>query len=106
MGVKRFGKLINDKSMINEVFHKKNINEINDKSNNNAKVNYTEYVADKLVNIYNAPASRNFFLKCAWHLSEDTIWSAVESSKGKTIKSPVRYFVSICNKALSEKSVR
>lgn len=102
MGVKRISKVINDKSMINEVFHKKNINEINDKSN--AKVNYTEYVADKLVNIYNAPASRNFFLKCAWHLSENTIWSAVESSKGKAIKCPVRYFVSICNKALRERS--
>lgn len=105
MGVQRISTVINDKSMnINEVFHKKNINEINDRSDN-AKAHYTEYIADKLVKIYNAPMSRNFFLKCAWHLSEDTIWTAVENSRKKAIRSPIRYFVTICNKALQERPV-
>lgn len=35
----------------------------------------------------------NFFLKCAWRCSENTIWSAVEASHGKT--SPIKYFISI-----------
>lgn len=105
MGVQRIGEAINERSMnINEVFHKKNINEFNDRSMN-AKVSYTEHTADKLVKIYNAPASRNFFLKCAWHLSEDTIWTAVERSRNKRIKKPIRYFITFCNNALQERPI-
>lgn len=104
MGVQSISKVINEKSMnINEVFHKKNINEINDRPKS-TKANYTEHVADKLVKIYNAPMSRNFFLKCAWHLSEDTIWTAVENSKRKAIKQPIRYFVAVCNNAMRERA--
>lgn len=79
---------------------KRNLNEsmiINDKS---VKVRNTDYIADKLTKIYDAPQSRNFFLKCAWHLSEDTIWTAVENSHRKSVKSPVKYFVAICNREL------
>lgn len=105
MGVQRIGTVINDKPMkINEVFLKKNVNDNNDRLAN-TKTHHTEYIANKLVKIYNAPMSRNFFLKCAWHLSEDTIWSAVESSRRKAIKSPIRYFVAICNKALQERPI-
>ena len=86
----------NQSMIINEVFLKKNIN---DKS---MMVSKTDYIADKLVKIYSAPNSKNFFLKCAWHLSEDTIWTAVENSRKRGIKNPTAYFVAICNKALRE----
>lgn len=98
-------KAINDSMIINEVSLKRNSNEsmiINDKP---TRVRNTDYVADKLVKIYNAPGSRNFFLKCAWHLSEDIIWTAVENSRKKTVKSPVKYFVAICNRELKERSI-
>ena len=95
------GSRLNDKSMIiNEVSHKRNIN---DKS---MMVSKTEYIAGKLEKIYSAPQSRNFFLKCAWHLSEDTIWSAVENSRKNGIKNPTAYFVACCNKALRERPMR
>lgn len=101
--VQKIGELFNDKSMkIIEVSHKRNNN---DKSMKviEAKVGYTEYLADKLVEIYNAPTSRNFFLKCAWHLPEDIIWTAVENSRKKAVRSPIKYFVAICNRALRER---
>ena len=70
------------------------------------RISYTEYVADKLVKIYDAPQSRKFFLKCAWNLSEDTIWSAVEESRKKYVKSPIKLFIFICNDALKERSIK
>lgn len=84
---------------INEISLKRNSMIINDKKSARAKS--TEMVADRLVEIFNAPQSRNFFLKCAWHLSEDQIWTAVENSQRPRIKSPIRYFVACCNKELS-----
>lgn len=57
----------------------------------------TEQIADNLVKIFNAPQSRNFFLKCAWHLSEYQIDSAIRASRAPTITYPVKYFVRICN---------
>ncbi|MBQ3306434.1 hypothetical protein IJH02_03305 [Candidatus Saccharibacteria bacterium] len=67
-----------------------------------ARARSTEMTADRLVEIFNAPQSRNFFLKCAWHLSEDQIWTAVENSQRKKIKSPVKYFVACCSKELAK----
>lgn len=102
--------IINDKSM--KISLKRNLNdniEINDKKTRRKtapKVAYTEYVADKLVKIFNAPRSRNFFLKCAWNLSEDTIWSAVEDSRKKSVKTPIALFVFLCNNALKELPVK
>ena len=98
---------------INEIigsmkFSYRKLNEINDKSmkgNINSKIAYTEYVADKLTKIFNAPQSRRFFLKCAWNLSENTIWSAVEDSQKKSVKSPIALFVFICNRALKERAI-
>lgn len=97
MGVRKLKNLIND-SMNNEVPLKRNNNE---SLNNDTRVKHADYIADKLVKIYGAPGSRNFFLKCAWHLSENAIWTAVENSQKKTIRCPVRYFVAICNKAMN-----
>lgn len=107
MGVKALKEYINDsmnnESLVNEVFLKKNINEsLISLKGDTTKISYTEYVADKLVKIFNAPQSRKFFLKCAWNLSEDTIWTAVENSNRRRVKSPVKYFVAICQRALQE----
>lgn len=104
--VQRLNEIINDESM---KFSKRKLNEVNDSSKRrkvSPKASYTEYVADKLVKIYKAPKSRNFFLKCAWNLSEDVIWSAVEDSRKKCVKSPIALFVFICNNALEELPVK
>lgn len=85
---------------INEISLKRNSMIINDRKSARAKS--TEMVADRLVEIFGAPQSRNFFLKCAWHLSEDQIWTAVENSQKSRIKNPVKYFVACCSKELSK----
>ena len=98
MGTKSVKEVINESMIFSK---RKNINDslISEKP---TRVVYTEHIADKLVAIFNAPQSRNFFLKCAWHLSEDTIWSAVEDTKKKSVKSPIKLFVFLCNNALRE----
>lgn len=53
-------------------------------------------IADHLVRKFNAPGSRNFFCKCAWKLSEDDIWTAFEQSHGPKVKSPLKYFITLC----------
>lgn len=97
------GKALNDKSM---KISKRNLNDKSMISKHSQKVAYTEYVADKLVKIFDAPKSRNFFLKCAWHLSEDTIWSAVEDSRKKTVNNPIGLFIFLCNNALRELPIK
>lgn len=103
MGIRRINESMKTND-INEVLYKRTFNDINDSMSKSIKVGYTEHVADKLVKIYDAPKSRNFFLKCAWNLSEDTIWTAVEKSRKKGIECSVKYFIAICNKALRERS--
>lgn len=88
---------------INEIFLKKNsMKSMIANEKKSARARSTEMTADRLVEIFNAPQSRNFFLKCAWHLSEDQIWTAVENSQRKKIKSPVKYFVACCSKELAK----
>lgn len=62
---------------------------------------YTEQIARRLVEKFNAPSSYNFFLKCAWRLSEGFIWSTYESANRPDIKSPIRYFVAVCHKQMN-----
>lgn len=52
-------------------------------------------VAAELTSRFNAPQNEKFFLKCAWHLSEDIIWAIYERSLNKRI--PLNYFVHACN---------
>lgn len=90
------------KSMINDISLKRNSMKINDSLiNKSVQAKSTELLAERLVEIFNAPQSRKFFLKCAWHLSEDQIWTAVENSKKAKVKSPVKYFVKCCNNQLN-----
>lgn len=96
-------KSINDKSM---KFSKRKFNDKSMTSKRSQKVAYTEHVADKLVKIYDAPKSRMFFLKCAWNLSEDTIWSAVDDSHKKTVDNPIGLFIFLCNNAMRELPIK
>lgn len=53
-------------------------------------------IANHLVQKFEAPNSRSFFCKCAWNLSEDEIWSAYEISHKPKVKSPLKYFITLC----------
>lgn len=60
-----------------------------------------EFKAQRLVEKYNSPQSRNFFLKCVYNLSEHDIEDAIELSMRPWIKCPVKYFVKICYQKLN-----
>lgn len=68
------------------------------------KVKKTEYIADKLVKIFDAPDSRKYFLKCAWHLSEDEIWSIVEETEHKGVTNPIGLFIAFSRELLDSDS--
>lgn len=63
----------------------------------------TEYIADKLVELFNAPESRKFFLLCAWRLSENDIWTIAEASQAEGIEKKVNYFVASCNRLIKRR---
>jgi len=63
----------------------------------NRKQRKTEYIADKLVEKFNAPSWRKFFLKAAWHLSEDAIWRTYEMANAAKVKRRLNYFIAACN---------
>lgn len=77
----------------------------NDTNDSNSKYRISaelaEFRAQKLIDKYNAPQSRNFFLKCIYHLAESDIESAVELSTQPWVKSPIKYFVRICSNKLN-----
>lgn len=60
-----------------------------------------EFKANLLVEKFNAPNSRLFFLKCIYHLSEYEIQNAVERSQQPWVKSPIKYFVKYCYSKLN-----
>lgn len=66
---------------------------------------YTDRIADELVRRFNAPTSREFFLKVAWNLSEDFIWSIEEKSRRTRIKSPLKYFVKVCHVQMLKQNI-
>ena len=52
--------------------------------------NIAQRMADKL----NRQDSYRFFLKCAWHLSESTIWDIVDRANSKSdLKSPSKWAI-------------
>ena len=77
----------------------------NDTNDSNSKYRISaevaEFRAQRLIDKYNAPQSRNFFLKCIYHLTESDIESAVELSTQPWVKSPIKYFVRICSNKLN-----
>ena len=63
---------------------------------NKEKASRVDRIADHLVRKFGAPGSRNFFCKCAWKMSEDEIWCTYEQAHGPKVKSPLKYFISVC----------
>ena len=51
-----------------------------------------EAKADTLINVFNAPQCREYFIKCVYHLSADFIAKAIDYSTRPGIMSPVKYF--------------
>ena len=68
------------------------------------KVRISTEVADAraqlLIDKFHAPQCRLFFLKCIYHLSEDTIQKSVELAMRPNIKSHIRYFVAVAKSEL------
>ena len=94
-------------SMIfNEVSYKETSMIINEKHRNCGKVGISTEVADRraerLINKFNAPQCRLFFLKCIYHLPECEIEQAVESAMRPCVKSNIRYFVVVAKQKLQE----
>lgn len=58
-------------------------------------------IAWKITEKLNAPNSYQFFLKCAWNLSENTIWDVVERSYSPKIKNKERWVISALHKELN-----
>lgn len=57
------------------------------------QANRVEAIADKLVELFGEPNSKNYFLKCGWHLSEAQIWDIAErATTSPSVDSPIRYF--------------
>lgn len=55
-----------------------------------------EYMTKKLGH----PESANFYRKCAWHLSEDEIYSRIEASEKPWVKNGHAYFIASAHRLL------
>lgn len=67
------------------------------KKSKSTKARRVDEMADRLVRIYGAEASRQFFLKCYWYIDEKRIEDIIEKSRSPQIKAPLKYFVSSCH---------
>ena len=77
---------------------------INDRPKACGKAKLSTKVADRkadlLIQKFNAPQCRLFFLKCVYHLPEYKIQQAIESAFRPNVKSHIRYFVVCAKKEL------
>lgn len=83
--------ILKDRSISLSLIREKN------KQNKTAKARRIDCMADRLVRIYGAESSRQFFLKCYWHLDEEFVENVIEMSNRPQIKAPLKYFVSSCH---------
>lgn len=60
-----------------------------------SKVAMVNLTAEHLARKFNDQRFIPFFRKCAWHLSEDQIWTIYERSCGPKIKQPLAYFIKV-----------
>ena len=90
---------------INDVSYKETSMIINDNRRTCGKVAISTEVANRkaelLIQKFNAPQCRLFFLKCIYHLPEYKIQQAIESAFRPNVKSHIRYFVVCAKKELS-----
>lgn len=70
---------------------------------NNLSGVMAEAKADVLIEIFNAPNCREFFLKCVYHLSESEISKAVDCANRPYVNSPIKYFNKACKQMLLQK---
>ncbi len=86
-------------SMINDQWNssERNLNEsmIND---NNLREARARRIAERLVDKFSAPKSYKFFLKCAYRMSENDIWTTYELAHKSRVRMPLRYFIAACAK--------
>ncbi len=59
-------------------------------------------IAERLLKKLGEPKSWKFYLKCAYHLSEDRIWTLVELATRPGIIEHNRYFVCLANKEMGK----
>lgn len=92
-------KAINEKSMkkISKDISSISISMIMRRQSRKAKVRHIDEMADRLVRIYGADKSRQFFLKCYWYLDERFIDDVVEKSKSPCVHAPLKYFIASCH---------
>lgn len=92
--------------IFNEDSYKESTMMINDKNRACGKVKISKLAADRradrLIDKFNAPQCRLFFLKCIYHLPECEIEKAVESAMRPGIKSSIRYFTVVAKQKLRE----
>ena len=60
-------------------------------------------IVDQMVRKLGHPESVMFYRKCAWHLSEDEIFSRIESAQGPKIVNPHAFFIWSANKLLKKR---
>lgn len=60
-----------------------------------------DYRAQVLIDKFNAPQCRLFFLKCIYHLPEATIESVAELAMRSSVKSHIRYFTVVAKRELA-----
>lgn len=61
-----------------------------------ARVRRVDNIADRLVDKFESPGSRDFFCKCAWNLSENDIWTNYEKATKNGVRSPLGLFIFLC----------
>lgn len=64
-----------------------------------------EAKANVLIDIFNAPHCREFFLKCVYHLTEYDIAKAVDCANRPYVNSPIKYFNKACKQMLIQKGL-
>lgn len=91
--------------ILNETSYKEVSLNLNDKGRNCGKLGISTEVADRradlLIQKFNAPQCRLFFLKCIYHLPEYKIQQAIEAAMRPNVKSHIRYFVACAKKELT-----
>lgn len=59
-------------------------------------------IADKLLKILGEPSSWKFYLKCAYRLSEDQIWTFAELAMSPKVVKHNNYFVRLASAEMSK----
>lgn len=89
---------------VKEVSKRNHINVINVRRSTKT-IQQVQAIAEKLSRQFNSQKDFGFFCKCAWHLSEDEVWTIAGAAMSPTVKSPIRYFTAACRNQLKLRGV-